>query len=290
VIISAMLPLSETLFQEYGEAILRRESAPIDAYCKAWAETNQLLDEAIAKVGMALQGPGRAVVPMTGRMVDMISQRAVPAIHQGNYHGPCKGGHFPQKSVGVLTGLAQFGVSRIVFRDEVADGAVERLVGPIRSIVIFDTEPVTDGADGTVRLDEPRRRALMALADFTDTRPKVNRQRYCTFIAEPEWGEQGCGMCVRYCPSGAIGNSAPQANGEYAEAIKGQVSRFSGARLQFDFARCLEERTQKADLYPDYMCGRCVAICASHGRRRMRPAAAQEMAHIAGDRRRPNLT
>jgi ferredoxin len=269
VIISAMLPLSGEVFERYAEVIVRREPAPYDAYCKAWAETNQLLDEAVAKVAMELHGPDRAVVPMTGDMVSTISQQAVPPIHQGNYHGPCKGGNFPQKSVGVLTGLVQFGVSRIAFRDEVRNGQVERFTGPIRSIVLFDAqEPVTDGSDGIVHLTKGWREQVTSLCDFTDTRPELNRQRYCTYIPDQAWGEDGCGLCVEYCPSGAVGNSAPQPNGEYAALIRQQASRFSDGRLQFDFARCLEERTQKAQLYPDYMCGRCVAVCATRGKRR----------------------
>jgi ferredoxin len=221
---------------------------------------------------MELYGPERAVVPMTGDMVGTISEQAVPATRRGNYHGPCKGGNFPQKSVGALTGLAQFGVSRIVFRDEEHNGQIERFIGPIRSIVLFDTEePVTDGADGIVALDEARREQVMALSDFTDTRPEINRQRHCSYIPDQARGEEGCGLCVQFCPSGAVGNSAPRPDGTYAPAIKQQASRFSNGRLQFDFAKCLEERTQKVQLYPDYMCGRCVAICASRGKRRVAP-------------------
>jgi ferredoxin len=268
-IISVMLPLSEEVYRRYAEITLRRLLAPYDAYCKAWAETNQLLDEAVAKVAMELYAPNRAVVPMTGAMVDTISAQTVPAVHRDNYHGPCKGGNFPQKSVGVLTGLAQFGVSRIVFRDEAHNGQMQRFMGPIRSVVVYDTEElVTNGAGGIVHLDEARREYVMALSDFTDVRPHVNRQRFCTYIPDQALGEEGCGLCVRLCPSGAIGNSAPQPDGTYAPAVQQQASRFSDGCLQFDFASCLEERTQKARLYPDYMCGRCVAICATQGKRR----------------------
>ena len=269
VIISVMLPLAGKIFDRYGEVIVRRDPSPYDAYCKAWAETNQILDEAVAKVGMELYGPERAVVPMTGNMVTMISQQAVPAIYQGNYHGPCKGGNYPQKGIGVLTGLGQFGVSRIVFRDEVRNGQAERFLGPIRSIVLFNSqEPVTDGSDGVVYLNETWRTHVRSLADFTDVSPEINRQRYCSYIPDQEWDEEGCGLCIRYCPSGAVGNSAPQPNGEYAETIQQQASRFSDGYLQFDFARCLEDRTQKAQLFPDFMCGRCAAICAARGKRR----------------------
>lgn len=269
VIVSALLPLSGEVFERYAEAILDREPAPYDAYCKAWEETNQLLDEAVAKVAMELHGPDRAVVPMTADMVREISERAVPSIHRGDYHGPCKGGHWPQRSIGVLTGLVQFGVSRAVFRDESSGGRVERFMGPLRSVVLFDTQdPVTEGADDIVYLDEAWREQLISVSDFTDTRPAINRQRYCTYIPDEEWGEQGCGLCVEYCPSGAVANSAPGPDGEYTQAVKEQVSRFGDGHLQFDFARCLEDRTQKAGLYPDYVCARCVAVCAARGVRR----------------------
>jgi hypothetical protein len=269
VIISAMLPLADEVFERYAEAIVRREPAPYDAYCKIWGETNQLLDETVAKVAMELYGPERAVVPMTDNIVRTISEQAVPLIHQGNYHGPCKGGNFPQKSVGVLTGLVQFGVSRTVFRDQVRNGQVERFVGPIRSIVLFDVEdPVTDGSGGVVYLTEAWREQVMALSDFTDIRPEVNRQRYCTYIPDQEGDEEGCGLCIQYCPPGAVGSSAPTGDGEYTEAVRREASRFSDGHLQFNFARCLDDRTQKAKLYPDYACGRCLVICAARGKKR----------------------
>lgn len=269
VIVSALLPLSGELFERYANTIVRREPAPYDAYCKAWAETNQLLDEAIAKVAMELHGPDRAVVPMTSGMAREISEKAVAPIYRGDYHGPCKGGHWPQRSIGVLTGLVQFGISRAVFRDESRNGQVTRFIGPLRSIVLFDTQdPITDGTDGVVHLCEDWRERLISLTDFTDTRAEVNRQRYCTYIPDEEWGEQGCGLCVEYCPSGAVGNSAPRPDGDYSKTLKEQVSRFSNDHLQFDFARCLEDRSQKAKLYADYVCARCVAVCASRGTRR----------------------
>ena len=268
-IVSVMLPLSQEVFDRYAETILRRDPAPYDAYCQAWGETNRMLDEAVAKVAMEMHRPHRAVVPMTGAQVGQISEQTVPPIHRGGYHGPCKGGNYSQKSVGALTGLVQFGVSRDVFRDEVQDGQVERFMGPIRSIVIFDQrQPVTGGADGVVHLDDAWREQVRALADLTDTRPEVNRRRYCTYIPDPERGDGGCGLCVQYCPSGAVGNSAPRPSGEYAEGVSGQASRFSDGHLQFDFAACLEDRSQKAKLYPDYVCARCVAICAAEGKRR----------------------
>jgi len=269
VIISVMLPVADEVFERYAETIVRREPAPYDAYCKIWGETNQLLDEAVAKVAMELYGPERAVVPMTDDRVRAISEQAVPLIHQGNYHGPCKGGNFPQKSAAVLTGLVQFGVSRNVFRDEIRNGQVGRFVGPIRSIVLFDAEdPVTDGSGGVVYLTGAWREQVIALSDFTNIRPEVNRQRYCTCIPDQEWDEEGCGFCIQYCPPGAVGSSAPKEDGEYTGAVKQEGSRFSDGHLQFNFARCLDDRTQKAKLYPDYVCARCMVICAARGKRR----------------------
>jgi ferredoxin len=165
--------------------------------------------------------------------------------------------------------LVQFSVSRNVFLDKVRNGQVERFVGPIRSIVLFDAEdPVTDGSGGVVYLTETWREQVMALSDFTDTRPAVNRQRYCTYIPDQEWDEEECGLCIQYCPSGAVGSSAPKEDGEYTGAVKREVSRFSDGHLQFNFARCLDDRTQKAKLYPDYVCARCMVICAARGKRR----------------------
>lgn len=269
VIISTMLPVADEVFERYAETIVRRNPAPDEAYCKVWSETANLLDEAVGKMAMELNKPERTVVPLTTRMVDAVSEQTIPPIHRGNYHGPCKGGNFPHKSVAVLTGLGQFGVSRAVLRDEVSNGSTERFIGQIRSIVLFDAEdPVTDGSGGVVHLTDAWREQMMALSDFTNVRPEVNRQRYCTYVPDSELGEEGCGLCVQHCPSGAIGSSAPKDDGAYAEAVRRDVSRFSDGHLQFNFARCLEERTQKANLYPDYMCARCVVMCAARGKRR----------------------
>ena len=269
LIVSAMVPLSDEVFEPYAELAVDRVPAPYDQYCKAWTEANQLIDETVAKVAMELSGRGRAAVPLTGGNVDALSQQAVPPLHQGTYHGPCKGGNFSHQSAAVLTGLAQFGVSRNVFRDEATDDGMDRFIGPVRTIVVFDeAEPVTDGSGGVRHLTEDWRQHVIALTDFTDTRPEINRQRYCTYIPDQELQEEGCAMCVTYCPSGAVGSSAPRPDGTYAPPILSNRSRFSDGSLQFNFAACLEERTQKKVLYPDFMCGRCVAVCAIQGKRR----------------------
>ena len=48
------------------------------------------------------------------------------------------------------------------------------------------------------------------------------------------------------------------------------VASDSDGHLQFNFAQCLEDRTQRAKLYPDYACARCLAICAARGKKRTR--------------------
>ena len=271
ILISVMLPLADDVLEAYAQIIEERNPAPADTYCKVWGETNKMLDEAVAKVAMGLASRDRAVVPMTSKMVDTITEQVIPPIHRDNYHGPCKGGNFAHKSVAVMTGLAQFGISRITFRDEAADGGVERFIGPLRTMVVFDqADPVMDGSGGIVALGNGRMDELMAIADFTNTDPAINAKRHCTYIPDRAAGEEGCGLCLQYCPSGAVGTSAPESDGAYSESIKREVSRFSDGRLQFNFGRCTDERSQKAKLYPDFMCGRCLVICAARGRKRAR--------------------
>ena len=269
LLISIMLPLADSISEDYAQIIEQRVPAPADTYCKVWSETNQLLDEAVAKVAMSFYGRDRAVVPLTSKMVGTITDQTIPSIHRDNYHGPCKGGNFPHKSIAVMSGLAQFGISRIAFRDEAVNGGVERFVGPLRTMVIFDRHaPIMDGSSGIVALGAARMRDLMATADFTNTDPRVNARRHCTYIPDLAAGEESCGLCLRCCPSGAVGTSAPTEDGSYAEPIQKEISRFSDGHLQFNFGRCTDERTQKAKLYPDYMCGRCLVICAARGRTR----------------------
>ena len=268
VIISAMLPFSASMLEGYRENILSRSPAPSGGYCKAYGEVNALFEECLSRAALELFAKDRAVVPMTANTVKELSETAVSKIHQGKYHGPCKGGNYPQKSIGVLTGLVQMGVSRIAFRDEIMGGGVVRLMGPLRSIIVFDSEElVTDGNGGFVDLNVEWRRRLFSLADFTNTDPEINRQRYCRYIADSDADSESCTACITYCPSGAQAKSTPQADGSYSDQVKDQRSRWHEGDLQFAFSDCLEERTQKKELYPEFMCGRCMVICALQGQR-----------------------
>jgi ferredoxin len=180
------------------------------------------------------------VLAMNDDNVTKVSKQAVPLTHQGDSHGPSKGGNYPQKSLAVLMGLGQFGVSRIVFRDELVDGVVKRFVGPLRSIIVFDEEePVRDGGGGVMYPTEEWRRFLFRLYDFTDVDPALNKHRSCSYIP---LDDEGCGKCVDACPSGAQESSVSMPDGGYSESVSKQVHRFYDGKLQFDNAKCCETR------------------------------------------------
>jgi hypothetical protein len=163
-------------------------------------------------------------------------------------------------------GLGQFGVSRIVFRDELIDGKIRRLVGPLRSIIIFDeNDPVTDGSEGIIYPTKEWRDFLMTLSDFTNDNQDVNRYRYCSYIPLED---KGCGKCIENCPPGAQINSVPKEDGGFSKAVSNQTHRFWKGKLQFDYARCCEIRGQMANLFPEWSCARCVSVCAIEGVRR----------------------
>ena len=267
-IISALLPFSREMLEGYRQIIISKSEAPYDGFCKAYGEVNTLFDESLSRAALELFSDGRAVIPMTNRTVKELSETAIPKIHQGVYHGPCKGGHFPQKSVGVLTGLVQLGVSRIAFRDELMADEVVRLVGPLRSVIVFDSEdPVTDGSGGIINLDQQWSRWVFSLSDFTNTDREIARRRFCRHTNDSGSEEKSCSLCIELCPSGAQAESSPKPDGTYAPQIQAQKSRWYKSDLQFAFSECVEERTQKSDLFPQFMCGRCMVICALAGKR-----------------------
>jgi hypothetical protein len=171
------------VFGAYNEHVKSRSMAHWDRFSKTWNELGQLLDRTITRVAYGLMTEERAVLVMNEKTVERISREAVPSTRQGDSHGSCKGGHYPQKSVAHLTGLAQFGISRLVFRDEIADdGEVRRFIGVLRSVVVFDPEPVVeDGRDGVLLLDEAWRARAPALADLGNADAEINRYRFCTY-------------------------------------------------------------------------------------------------------------
>ena len=266
VIVSAMLPVAPEVFTKYNAVIHGPGQAPWEGYGKVWSEVNRLIDTGITRMAYHLYDDSRAVVVMNSATTDKISRESVPMTRQGASHGVCKGGNYSQKSVAVLTGLAQFGVSRMAFRDEVRDGAARRLLGPLRSLVIFDAADL-DESNGMVAITDEWKRDLMELSDFTSISSEINAKRYCTYIAEE--GETGCGKCLAYCPSKALANSSPTVEGSYAAGVERQSHRFWEGSLQFDNGSCCDERGQLSSLYDEWMCGRCVSICAGEGRLRV---------------------
>ncbi len=269
VLVSAMLPISDDVFRSYRETIIQRGAGTSEDCAEAETETAATLDDAMTRLAADLYDGTRATLALGAAQLRILSDEIVPKIHQGNAHGPCKEVHFPHKSLAVLTGLAQFGVNRLTFRDELIEGEIERFIGPLCSMVIFDRhEPVMDGSGGVVLLTEEWYDHLSSLSDFTCTDSQVNRHRFCTYLADKSKSQMSCGMCLRYCPSGALRNSSPQRDGHYGGDLTQQESRFCGEHLQFDYASCREERVQKRNLYPGYYCGRCMAICGLQGLRR----------------------
>ena len=266
LIASVMLPFSPSIVEGYYDQIKEDKDRSSHAFIRMYEDVNLMINKATNRVALELSSSNTVVVAMGDDNVGAVSKEAVPLTHQGASHGPSKGGNFPQKSLAVLLGLGQFGVSRIVFRDEVTDGKVKRFVGPIRSIVVFDeAEPVRDGASGMVYPTEDWRSFLFRLYDFTDIDAEVNRHRFCSYIP---LDDAGCRKCIIHCPPGAQPNSAPTTAGGYSKQVSSQAHRFWNGSLQFDFARCCEKRGQMSTLFPEWSCARCVSACAAEGTRR----------------------
>lgn len=267
VIISVMLPLSQKVLNDYVQLFLERGKMSSHLYSRMMEDANQMIDRATSRVGIDLVGDDNVVVPMDEETVKRVSMEAVPITHQGASNGPSLEVNYSQKSVGVLMGLGQFGVGRIVMRDEFVDGRVQRFIGPIRSIIIFDKEElVEDGTGGVVYPSEEWRLFLFKLFDFTSVDPEINKYRFCGYIP---YGDEGCMKCVDRCPSGALPNSVPSPDGTYPDEVSRQAHRFWEGKLRFDFGRCCEERGQMGTLFSEWSCSRCVSICGTQGNRRV---------------------
>ncbi len=265
LIVSVMLPFAGKLLKAHDRFIRAHERGSSWQYSRFYEEVNDTLDKAILRTGMEITTRENAVLAMDRKMMDALSLQAVPLTRQGKAHGPQKEVHYPQKSLAVLTGLTQFGVSRFVFRDELQEGKVKRFLGPIRSLVIFDRGPlVEDGRSGIIYPHQRWRDFLFSLSDFTKTQDDINRCRFCAYIP---LDDKGCGKCIPRCPPGALIHSVPDQAGRYSEDLH-EPKRFWKDRLQFDHDRCLGDRKGMATLFPEWRCGRCITVCAASGNRR----------------------
>ena len=269
LIIFGMPAINPEVFEQYAAKIERGDADPFDYYRRATTDTEAIVNKAMGKVALSLMGQQRAVVPMTDNNAKTIIARTRSEYTTGRYHGPCNN-HWPNNSIGVMSGLLRFGVNRLPFRDEVGeDGTVQRLLGRYRSIVVFDQDPlVNDGAGGVGLLNSERLARLRQISDYAVATADVVADRYCTYNVVGAIGSSICGKCIEVCPSGAMKNSTPTPNGIFDESLLKQQHRFWKGTIDFDFGNCVKERGQKGQLYDDYVCARCEAICVSRGLRR----------------------
>jgi len=266
VIISVMLPFSPRIIADYTQLIQGKRGGSSHLFARMYEDVNRIFDKATTRVAIDLVTDDTVVVAMNNDTVKVVSTEAIPQTHQGASHGPSKGGNYSQKSIAVLMGLGQFGASRLIFRDELTNGKVQRFSGPIRSIIMFDKqELVKDGSGGIIYPSEAWRNFLLRLFDFTNIDPEVNKYRFCSHIP---LNDRGCGKCIDCCPSGAQASSTPSLAGEYPEQVSRQAHRFWEGKVQFDYGKCCDERGQMAGLLPEWSCARCITICLDEGTRR----------------------
>ena len=268
IIGSVMLPFSTEIAHNYVGEVTKDENAVSMQFTKMHVELGRILDKAVVKVAaeIASRNPDAVAIAMVGDTIRTISTEVVPQTHQGLSHGPSKGGNYAQKSVAALMGLGQFGVSRLIIRDEVVDGKIQRFAGPVRSIVIFDkNDLVTDGSDDMLYLTPAWRQFLIRLFDFTNADPEINQYRFCSHI---NTDLKSCTQCIDICLSNAQANSVPEADGKYADNVSEQARRFWQEKLQFDFEKCRDQQVRIRKSHADWFCGRCVTACVDRGIRR----------------------
>ncbi len=266
ILVTAMLAVNPEMYRMYRDRIRAGEAAPFDYYSRATTDVAQIINKAVGKVGMSLMSEGRAAVAMTDRNIGMVIDRTRSQYYTGRFHGPCND-HWPNNSLAVMTGLLRFGIHRIAFRDEVTEsGERQRLFGRYRTIMIYDPElPVNNEKDGVIIHNEQRQKRLKSINNYTMVADEILAQRYCPYNRTNGGGQSICGKCLEVCPSGAIPNSSPTPTGGYPEHLMQQQHRFSDGVLDFDFGNCTNDRHKKAELYEEYVCGRCEVICAAEG-------------------------
>jgi len=269
VIVSALLPISPQILATYASDIEGGDIVSCSRYSRASGDAGKIIAKAVARLSLALLGEGRAVVCMDPGGANKVVEFSKANSETGKYHGPCNS-PFPQNSVAVLTGLMQFGLSRIPLRDEVGpDGKVRRMMGHYSSVVVFDEAKPTAGANGggggPVLIDDDWLSSRRKLVDYTVTDDETVAQRYCAYNRANGDGKSACGRCIAACPPGAIANSSPEPDGTYPERIAKQKHRFHAGFLDFDFGNCASHRAQRSTLYSEYACARCVAVCAAQG-------------------------
>ncbi len=244
---SIMLVASPQQLEEQALLLDAGELGCADDYTTAWKLLSELLETSLSRTAMSLYSPDLVCVPMIEETQKRLAQEVIPAFHQKDRHGPDKGGNWPQKSVAFLTGLGQFGASRLIFRDEIIDGQVQRFYGQIRSLVLFSRE---DNLSGSVKLDDPvHRKRLFTLAQFRDALPQEEDIRFCRF-------KKGCSECIRACPSGALPHSIPEKDNARGRSSQGW-QQFAASPCR-DFAR-------HSRVFPGWVCARCVVACVRRG-------------------------
>ncbi len=265
-IISAMLPFSSRIVDDYTSHVIERKRGSSHLYASMYNDVNKILDKTVTRAAIDLMTDDSVVIAMNNDNVTNVSKETIPQTRQGNSHGPSKGGNYPQKSIAALLGLGQFGIGKFFFRDELDNGRVQRFAGPIRSIVGFDKlEVVRDGSHGILYPSSAWREFLMQLYDFTNIDPEVNQYRFCSYAPS---NDNGCGECGDCCPSGAQINSVPDLTGQYSENVLKQTHRFWEGQLQFDYGKCCDDRGQMAGLLSEWACARCISTCLVKGKKR----------------------